>query len=243
MTEVAGVAASAGGNPKWHSKSVPRSSSVRGSSFRRAVPAGCEGHLSGSERVTFKPLHVFQGRVFFIDRQGMIEDVQCKGNHNGGRYGSCSVCRVVRRLVALGATVQPFLDISVDCVILAPANAGTPSAPSTPTTGGGLGVSTGFVRGISMRAKILSSNQSTAGGGTQPLSPAQFAANHHKQCILARDLDAMLTDAEEQRDREDVQRTDGKRSRSGAGLDNEAVEGGGEECLLCLCLTVIWYPN
>jgi hypothetical protein len=137
------------------------------------------------------------GRVFFIDRQGWQEDAKCGGKHEGQRRATCAMCRAVQQLTALGATVQPWLDVGVDCVVAAaaPASVRSPSAPSTPT-----GTGSASVRGISMRAQLILNSKSVMGGGAQA-SPAQFAEKHGKEVVSAHGLLKLLAAADWQRDR------------------------------------------
>lgn len=138
-----------------------------------------------------------QGRVIFIDRQGWQEDAKCGGKHEGQRRSTCSMCLAVQRLTALGATVQPWLDVGVDCIVAAaaPTSARTPSAPSTPT-----GTGSASVRGISMRAQLILNSKCVLGAGVQA-SPAQFAEKHGKEIVSAKGLFKILAAAERQRDR------------------------------------------
>jgi hypothetical protein len=137
--------------------------------------------------------------VFFIDRQGWKEDAKCGGKHEGQRRATCAMCRAVQQLTELGATVQPWLDVGVDCVVAAaaaaPASARSPSTPSTPT-----GTGSASVRGISMRAQLILNSKSVMGAGAQA-SPAQFAEKHGKEVVSAHGLLKMLAAAEWQRDR------------------------------------------
>ena len=136
-----------------------------------------------------------QGRTFWVEARS--------GRLNDEHYTS-----LVQRLEGLGAAVSKFLDVHVDCVVLA-ANPETasPSAPSTPTAG----TSSASARGISARAqwlavgdlqgrpmgssgrlKSVSSSRATL---LQP-GPAQFAESHGKQVLSLRELLEQLQAAE-----------------------------------------------
>ena len=139
-----------------------------------------------------------QGRTFWVEARS--------GRFNDEHYTS-----LVRRLEGLGAAVSKFLDVHVDCLVLA-AETASPSAPSTPTAG----TSSASARGISARAqwlavgdlqgrpmgnsgrlKSVSSSRATL---LQP-GPAQFAESHGKQVLSSRELLEQLQAAERRREK------------------------------------------
>ena len=150
------------------------------------------------------------GRVFFIDRQGVQEDAKCRGKHEGLRRATCRMCSAVQQLTALGATVQPWLDVGVDCVVAAaPASVRTPSAPSTPT-----GTGSASVRGISMRAQLILNSKSVMGAGAPQASPAQFAEKHGKDLMSVQSLWKTLSAAADWQRGRDEARAEKKRLRA-----------------------------
>ena len=108
-------------------------------------------------------IQAFQKRSFFLDTMSMWQQ---KGFE--------------KRLKSLGASVHPFMDIDVDCIVSTSAK-----TPSSTTTGNIT------MQGASARAKKLASLQ-----GTMHMTPASFAKMHNKTLVSPKELDIWLTSVE-----------------------------------------------
>jgi hypothetical protein len=96
-----------------------------------------------------------------------------------------------KRLKSLGASVHSFMDISVDCIVST-----SDKTPSTTTTGNIT------MQGASSRAKKLACSQ-----GTTHLTPANFAKMHNKTLVSPKELDILLTSAENSQQQQKIART------------------------------------